>query len=79
MPSRGDPLSREQRLYGALRRAEEDSTDRGEDGRAAGMREAIRLVSELLPDAVWEWDEIPPGAAVAQPPLPPPGPMNRAG
>jgi hypothetical protein len=59
MATSGYPLSREQRLYGALRHAEEDSTDRGEGGRAAGIREAIRLVSELLPDAVWEWDEIP--------------------
>jgi len=61
MPASGYPLSREQRLYGALLQAEEDATDRGEDGRAAGIREAVRLVSELLPDAVWEWDEIPPG------------------
>ncbi len=68
MATNGYHLSREQRLYGALRHAEEVSADRGEDGRAAGMREAIRLVSELLPDAVWEWDEIPPGA-VLRPPL----------
>jgi hypothetical protein len=67
MTTSGSPLSREQRLYGALRHAEENSADRGEDGRAAGMREAIRLVAELLPGAVWEWDEIPPGAAVAPP------------
>jgi hypothetical protein len=60
MATSGYPLSPEQRLYGALRQAEEESTDRGEGGRAAGVRAAIRLVSELLPDAVWEWDEVPP-------------------
>lgn len=58
MATSGYPLSREQRLYGALRHAEEDSTDRGQGGRAAGVREAIRLVSELLPEAVWEWDDV---------------------
>lgn len=65
MATSGYPLSREQRLYGALRQAEEDATDRCEDGRAAGMREAVRLVCELFPDAVWDWDEIPPRAAYA--------------
>ena len=67
MATSGYPLSPEQRLYGALRHAEENSTDRGEDGRAAGMREAIRLVAELLPGAVWEWDENPPCAAHRRP------------
>lgn len=69
MATSGYPLSREQRLYGALRHAEEDSTDRGEGGRAAGVREAIRLVSELLPDAVWEWDDAGSAAMAYRPPL----------